>query len=764
MSQTKAQLIEGFNISTSAPADALVIDSSGRLLLGTTTEGEAGADDLTIATSSTTGITIRSGTSNAGNIYFSDGTSGAAEYRGQVSYLHNADSLAFATDAAERARIDSSGRFLVGTTSTRSNIASVAQDVVIERASIVSQSLVANQNASGGSTLSLCLSRGTSVGSNTVVQSGDAVGQLAFRGNDGTNFLNLGMVRGEVDGTPGTNDMPGRLTFSTTADGASSPTERMRIDSSGRLLVGSTSAVTNVLTFTPVVQVEGTTANTSRITAIRNAAAAGAYPSFIGAKSRGTSNGSYTIVQSGDKIGAVQFGGADGAKFVDACSIFGEVDGTPGLNDMPGRLVFNTTSDGASSPTERMRIDSSGRLLIGGTNTYHANADDLVVQGTGQVGVTIASTSTGKSNLFFADDTSNPGTYACYFEYDHSADALKIGQGNSERIRLDSSGDVGIGTSSPDLKLEVSGGQNQTANTFTDLLRVAANANNDAADAEVQLNFGIQPSHTDAANRVARIQSITQGGDTKNLLINPSGGNVGIGTTSPNGALQVSRGSGNAKIFIHRTNAAANTNDYGSIIWRSNDGNNNGVIATARQSAENDGYMFFSTASGGSLGERLRIQAAGGISFNGDSAAANALDDYEQGTWNPTVAFGGSSSGVAYNEREGIYIKIGNLIWVSMVLSLTSNGTGTGDITISLPYAVGDNSENRAVGNLAYFANFSGLNSNPNVYAPSGGSTTCRLQHLNNSSGSGTQVTTLTHGNVTNSASWRAALMYTTMD
>ena len=168
------------------------------------------------------------------------------------SYLYNyaAGSLILGTNNQERLRIDkarTSGRLLLGTTSTRSNIASTAQDVVVERASIVSQSLVANQNASGGSTLSLCLSRGTSVGSNTVVQSGDMVGALTFRGNDGTNFLNLGMVKGEVDGTPGSNDMPGRIVFSTTAvtDGSASPTERMRIDRSGNVKFEYTDSTTD---------------------------------------------------------------------------------------------------------------------------------------------------------------------------------------------------------------------------------------------------------------------------------------------------------------------------------------------------------------------------------------------------------------------------------------------------------------------------------------------------------------------------------------
>ena len=54
----------------------VTVKDGGFVAIGTQIEGESGADDLTIATSSTTGITIRSGTSNAGNIYFSDGTSG----------------------------------------------------------------------------------------------------------------------------------------------------------------------------------------------------------------------------------------------------------------------------------------------------------------------------------------------------------------------------------------------------------------------------------------------------------------------------------------------------------------------------------------------------------------------------------------------------------------------------------------------------------------------------------------------------------------
>ena len=89
--------------------EKLRIDSSGRLLLGTTTEGVSTADDLTVANSSHGGITIRTGTSSLGNLYFSDGTSGDDEYRGVVQYDHSGDFMRFLTNATERFRIASNG-------------------------------------------------------------------------------------------------------------------------------------------------------------------------------------------------------------------------------------------------------------------------------------------------------------------------------------------------------------------------------------------------------------------------------------------------------------------------------------------------------------------------------------------------------------------------------------------------------------------------------------------------------------------------------
>ena len=166
------------------------------------------------------------------------------------------------------------------------------------------------------------------------------------------------------------------LTFGT--DGAA---ERMRIDSSGRLLIG-TSAARSPATIGAFFQIEGTTGNTSSISATRNSAdSAGA--NFVFNKTRGTSVGADVVVNSGDQLGIIRFCGNDGTDSNNtAASVSAFVDGTPGSNDMPGRLVFSTTADGATSPTEHMRIDSSGTVFISTTSRgTDASTSNLAVFG-----------------------------------------------------------------------------------------------------------------------------------------------------------------------------------------------------------------------------------------------------------------------------------------------------------------------------------------------------------------------------------------------
>ena len=98
-----------------------------------------------------------------------------------------------------------------------------------------------NEFGPGG--LTVGKSRGASIGTRAIVQNGDELGQIGFVGDDGTNFISAAGIFAVVDGTPGTNDMPGKLLFKTTADGASAPTTRMQIDSAGTITLASGSGL-----------------------------------------------------------------------------------------------------------------------------------------------------------------------------------------------------------------------------------------------------------------------------------------------------------------------------------------------------------------------------------------------------------------------------------------------------------------------------------------------------------------------------------------
>jgi hypothetical protein len=106
-----------------AAAYRAVIDSSGNVGIGTSSPSSQSGDANTLVVGSGSGnkgLTIYSGTTSNGAIRFSDGTSGADTYRGQIDYDHNDNSLKFVTDTSERMRIDSSGNVGIGTTSPNS--------------------------------------------------------------------------------------------------------------------------------------------------------------------------------------------------------------------------------------------------------------------------------------------------------------------------------------------------------------------------------------------------------------------------------------------------------------------------------------------------------------------------------------------------------------------------------------------------------------------------------------------------------------------
>jgi len=155
-----------------------------------------------------------------------------------------ADTVSIETAGGERARIDSSGRVLIGTP-TGVGVSSPSIPLFTVRTVGFSTAFIADRTDSVGGVLSLAKSRSATLGGTTVVQNNDILGQIRFAGADGVDLESYGaLISADVDGTPGANDMPGRLVFSTTADGASSPTERLRITSAGNVGIGTTSPTT----------------------------------------------------------------------------------------------------------------------------------------------------------------------------------------------------------------------------------------------------------------------------------------------------------------------------------------------------------------------------------------------------------------------------------------------------------------------------------------------------------------------------------------
>ena len=165
-----------------------------------------------------------------------------------------------------------------------------------------------------------------------------------------TNSTNSGFL---VTGS----DTDFTITASTGVTAGTGLSERLRIDSSGRLLVGASSSFKDSR-----LQVKSrfNTANGVSLLHTQFSASASSNLNFL--RSRDNFGGNSAVI-NGSRLGQLNFGGYDGTDYESfGAAIYAEVDGTPGANDMPGRLVFSTTADGASSPTERMRINAAGNI------------------------------------------------------------------------------------------------------------------------------------------------------------------------------------------------------------------------------------------------------------------------------------------------------------------------------------------------------------------------------------------------------------------
>jgi hypothetical protein len=227
--------------TTDTSVERLRIDSSGRVGIGTTTVNNGVLHVKSNGIGSQAGLAVEA---SANDSFLSITNSGSA-HKLEASYNSTGSyqPISFVING-EKARIDTSGRLLVGTSTAR-EVGVVGGDeapLQIETPSglICGLTLIQNRADHIGPNLRFGKTGGATVGSVTTVSDGDELGTIQFCGADGTDLTSVGaLIRAQVDGTPGNDDMPGRLVFSTTADGAASPTEAMRINSQQELLVGT---------------------------------------------------------------------------------------------------------------------------------------------------------------------------------------------------------------------------------------------------------------------------------------------------------------------------------------------------------------------------------------------------------------------------------------------------------------------------------------------------------------------------------------------
>jgi hypothetical protein len=148
----------------------------------------------------------------------------------------------------------------------------------------------------------------------------------------------------------------------------------------GKIVRGSSSAFTSASALTAGIQAQSSGVSDSSLGLYSFNTTANQAGRIDMGRTRGAV-GAFDVVQSGDQLGVIRFTGGDGTAMLSASELRCEVDGTPGTNDMPGRLVFSTTADGGSSPTERLRITAGGLIIADSATSNTTVAGSFVTSG-----------------------------------------------------------------------------------------------------------------------------------------------------------------------------------------------------------------------------------------------------------------------------------------------------------------------------------------------------------------------------------------------
>ena len=331
--------------------------------------------------------------------------------------------------------------------------------------------------------------------------------------------------------------------------------EHARIDSNSRMIIGHTASIDNGSHPRLQVYHSGSAAHV----AIGRWGDSSSPPHFTFVKSRNSTVGSNTIVQDGDNLGKIRWRPADGNDFQsEAASIYARVDGTPGQDDMPGELYFATTNDGGSTALTRMVIKANGNVGIG----TDSPSDLLHLESSsGDVRQLMNAPTNSDAEIKFAEN----GTVKYTIGHDAASDNFVIGTTNvdtEQRLVINSSGNVGIGSTSPSHNLNVTGSngvyiqKNTTSSAQTTILTLKNQNSQDQTDAmTLDIDFHLWDNNTQNAVPQGRIGLI---GDATGSQDDESGGRLAfyVATDSLSNPVITKRG-----MFVAENGGDFYTND-----------------------------------------------------------------------------------------------------------------------------------------------------------------------------------------------------------